>query len=85
MKTYNEEYRKSWSIELQDFVDGFCTVAAVDSQTGYFIVELIRFAPDGTVYTPSKSEQILASCGYDPGEHGNTWTDDGRLVISTEN
>lgn len=82
MKTYNEEYKKSWRMALRDIVEGCCSVAAVDSQTGYFIAQLLLFTLDGTVfYMTSNAKQVLASCGYDPGEHGNTWTDDGRLVI----
>lgn len=91
MKVFNgsNKNKKSWCLKLvegsQDPVWGRPTayLEAVDSTSGVIICGLVKFSSGGEVLICPNVYNTLNAVGYDPHEHGNGFTEEGRLVVTT--
>lgn len=81
MEIYKEKHKKSWAIKLISH-DGEPSVCAVNSITGKEICKLIRFNNSGRIVSIITSRDIFVKEGYDPNEHGNTFKDNGQIIMS---
>jgi hypothetical protein len=82
MKIFKEaKPQKSWSIELRN-IEGVkeVNITIVDSNTGEWIGELLRFLPKGILLCKPCND-ILREKGYDPNEHGDIWDVEGKIIV----
>ncbi len=79
MKFFNPQpTKKSWAITLNEKTNH---LEAVDSRKGTFIAQLIHFDKTGSIKISRNAASALITMGYDPEEHGNTFDNEGRIII----
>ena len=87
MKTFKRQKRspKSWAIDKIEIGSekNVAVIVAVDSVTGKVLANLIAFLANGEVFLVNSAKKSLKIAGYNPYEHGNTWTSHGALRIQT--
>lgn len=81
MKIFEEGKKlKSWVLKMSEDSDEV-ELFAVDATTGSHIAYLVSFYREGRVKRVCGAFDQIQQEGYDPHEHGNTWDEDGRIII----
>ena len=81
MKFYGEEnLPKSWALSFKRDYSKVALIAC-DASTGSFICNMIFFHDGGKITIATSAKATIAFYGYDPFEHGNSYDEQGRLII----
>jgi hypothetical protein len=79
MKLFEESKGKSWSVKLEKGNENH--LIAVDDITGQRIAYLITFKRNGVLLAQECAIKAFIAGGYDPYEHGNTFDEQGRIIV----